>query len=53
MFSQAQPHRLPILTVKDVSKFGTLVQSNRIKGGPAQVQSGNSIKFGTMDSVFT
>ncbi|XP_013418240.1 nibrin [Lingula anatina] len=43
------PHKPPVLTIKDTSKFGTFVNGSRIQG-ERELKDGDEIKFGAQSS---
>ncbi|XP_071410307.1 nibrin [Pithys albifrons albifrons] len=43
---------VPILTVKDTSKYGTFVNGSKLNGTTVSLQSGDRINFGVFESKF-
>ncbi|KFQ57813.1 Nibrin, partial [Pelecanus crispus] len=43
---------VPILTVRDTSKYGTFVNGSKLNGASVSVQSGDRINFGVFESKF-
>ncbi|XP_065486289.1 nibrin isoform X1 [Caloenas nicobarica] len=50
--SPSQSLSLPILTVKDTSKYGTFVNGSKLNGSSVSLQSGDRINFGVFESKF-
>ncbi|NXW81705.1 NBN protein, partial [Alopecoenas beccarii] len=50
--SPSQSLSVPILTVKDTSKYGTFVNGSKLNGGSVSLQSGDRINFGVFESKF-
>ncbi|NXY59428.1 NBN protein, partial [Callaeas wilsoni] len=50
--SSSQSLSVPILTVKDTSKYGTFVNGSKLNGTSVSVQSGDRINFGVFESKF-
>ncbi|NXM35478.1 NBN protein, partial [Oxyruncus cristatus] len=48
----SQSLSVPILTVKDTSKYGTFVNGSKLNGTSVSVQSGDRINFGVFESKF-
>lgn len=49
---QSNPAVLPVLTVKDYSKFGTSVKGSKLNSGTCTLSDGEEIKFGQMNNVY-
>ncbi|XP_054241486.1 nibrin [Indicator indicator] len=43
---------VPVLTVKDTSKYGTFVNGSKLNGASVSLQSGDRINFGVFESKF-
>ncbi|XP_027536870.1 nibrin isoform X1 [Neopelma chrysocephalum] len=50
--SPSQSLSVPILTVKDTSKYGTFVNGSKLNGTSVSLQSGDRINFGVFESKF-
>ncbi|XP_053846603.1 nibrin isoform X2 [Vidua macroura] len=50
--SPSQSLSVPILTVKDTSKYGTFVNGSNLNGTSVSLQSGDRINFGVFESKF-
>ncbi|RLW13421.1 hypothetical protein DV515_00000385, partial [Chloebia gouldiae] len=50
--SPSQSLTVPILTVKDTSKYGTFVNGSKLNGTSVSLQSGDRINFGVFESKF-
>ncbi|NWW41042.1 NBN protein, partial [Panurus biarmicus] len=50
--SPSQSLSVPILTVKDTSKYGTFVNGSKLNGTSVTLQSGDRINFGVFESKF-
>ncbi|OPJ83637.1 nibrin [Patagioenas fasciata monilis] len=50
--SPSQSLSVPVLTVKDTSKYGTSVNGSKLNGGSVSLQSGDRINFGVFESKF-
>ncbi|NXM42827.1 NBN protein, partial [Gymnorhina tibicen] len=50
--SPSQSLSVPILTVKDTSKYGTFVNGSKLNGASKSLQSGDRINFGVFESKF-
>ncbi|NWH34481.1 NBN protein, partial [Chloropsis hardwickii] len=50
--SSSQSLSVPILTVKDTSKYGTFVNGSKLNGTSVSLQSGDRINFGVFESKF-
>ncbi|TRZ12076.1 hypothetical protein HGM15179_015027 [Zosterops borbonicus] len=50
--SPSQSLSVPILTVKDTSKYGTFVNGSKLNGASVSLQSGDRINFGVFESKF-
>ncbi|XP_036293229.1 nibrin isoform X4 [Pipistrellus kuhlii] len=51
--SLSQPHEIPVLTIRDSSKYGTFVNEEKMQNGLSQtLQSGDRITFGVFESKF-
>ncbi|XP_039939468.1 nibrin [Hirundo rustica] len=50
--SPSQSHSVPILTVRDTSKYGTFVNGSKLNGASVSLQSGDRINFGVFESKF-
>ncbi|XP_053914013.1 nibrin [Cuculus canorus] len=48
----SQTLSVPILTVKDTSKYGTFVNGSKLNGASVPLQSGDRINFGVFESKF-
>ncbi|NXE92748.1 NBN protein, partial [Menura novaehollandiae] len=48
----SQSLSVPILTVKDTSKYGTFVNGSKLNGASVSLQSGDRINFGVFESKF-
>ncbi|XP_017686084.1 PREDICTED: nibrin isoform X2 [Lepidothrix coronata] len=48
----SQSLSVPILTVKDTSKYGTFVNGSKLNGTSVSLQSGDRINFGVFESKF-
>ncbi|NWU18192.1 NBN protein, partial [Cephalopterus ornatus] len=48
----SQSLSVPILTVKDTSKYGTFVNGSKLNGTSKSLQSGDRINFGVFESKF-
>ncbi|NXU43438.1 NBN protein, partial [Drymodes brunneopygia] len=50
--SSSQSLSVPILTVRDTSKYGTFVNGSNLNGTSVSLQSGDRINFGVFESKF-
>ncbi|NXY30479.1 NBN protein, partial [Pomatorhinus ruficollis] len=50
--SPSQSLSVPILTVRDTSKYGTFVNGSKLNGASVSLQSGDRINFGVFQSKF-
>ncbi|NXO69245.1 NBN protein, partial [Phainopepla nitens] len=50
--SPSQSLSVPILTVRDTSKYGTFVNGSKLNGASVSLQSGDRINFGVFESKF-
>ncbi|NXB33637.1 NBN protein, partial [Eulacestoma nigropectus] len=50
--SPSQSLSVPILTVRDTSKYGTFVNGSKLNGTSKSLQSGDRINFGVFESKF-
>ncbi|XP_064910015.1 nibrin isoform X1 [Columba livia] len=50
--SPSQSLSVPVLTVKDTSKYGTSVNGSKLNGSSVSLQSGDRINFGVFESKF-
>ncbi|NXR41058.1 NBN protein, partial [Zosterops hypoxanthus] len=50
--SPSQSLSVPILTVKDTSKYGTFVNGSKLNGASVSLQPGDRINFGVFESKF-
>ncbi|NWX26124.1 NBN protein, partial [Notiomystis cincta] len=50
--SPSQSLSVPILTVRDTSKYGTFVNGSKLNGASVNLQSGDRINFGVFESKF-
>ncbi|NXD91650.1 NBN protein, partial [Chaetorhynchus papuensis] len=50
--STSQSFSVPILTVRDTSKYGTFVNGTKLNGTSRSLQSGDRINFGVFESKF-
>ncbi|NWS71039.1 NBN protein, partial [Crotophaga sulcirostris] len=50
--TSSQTLSVPILTVKDTSKYGTFVNGSKLDGASVSLQSGDRINFGVFESKF-
>ncbi|NWI38289.1 NBN protein, partial [Picathartes gymnocephalus] len=50
--SSSQSLSVPILTVRDTSKYGTFVNGSKLNGTSVSLQSGDRINFGVFESKF-
>ncbi|NWX57815.1 NBN protein, partial [Promerops cafer] len=50
--SPSQSLPVPILTVRDTSKYGTFVNGSKLNGSSVSLQSGDRINFGVFESKF-
>ncbi|NWU34754.1 NBN protein, partial [Hylia prasina] len=50
--SSSQSLSVPILTVRDTSKYGTFVNGSKLNGSSVSLQSGDRINFGVFESKF-
>ncbi|NWV12393.1 NBN protein, partial [Ptilonorhynchus violaceus] len=50
--SPSQSLSVPILTVRDTSKYGTFVNGSKLNGTSVSLQSGDRINFGVFESKF-
>ncbi|KAM6318505.1 nibrin [Aegotheles albertisi] len=48
----SQPLSVPLLTVRDTSKYGTFVNGSKLNGTSVSLQSGDRINFGVFESKF-
>ncbi|KFV64797.1 Nibrin, partial [Dryobates pubescens] len=48
----SQSLSVPVLTVKDTSKYGTFVNGSKLNGASVSLQSGDRINFGVFESKF-
>ncbi|KAJ7405022.1 Nibrin [Pitangus sulphuratus] len=48
----SQSLSVPVLTVKDTSKYGTFVNGSKLNGTSVSLQSGDRINFGVFESKF-
>ncbi|MEJ1275279.1 nibrin [Cricetulus griseus] len=52
-FSQSQADEIPILTIKDNSKYGTFVNEEKMQNGlPYTLKTGDRVTFGVFESKF-
>ncbi|KAM6282430.1 nibrin isoform 2-T3 [Porphyrio hochstetteri] len=49
----SQSLSVPVLTVKDTSKYGTFVNGSKLNGSSVSLQSGDRINFGVFESKFS
>ncbi len=53
VFLQTQPHKVPILTVTDASRFGSTLAGKKFQNSTKDVNTGDEIQFGcTAESKF-
>ena len=53
MFSlKPHPYKQPILTIRDESKFGTVIGDEKIVKAQQIVKNGDRVKFGTVSSIY-
>ena len=53
IYFQSKLDKLPVLTIEDLSRFGTLVNNAKIPGKSEVVlKDGDVLKFGTMNSTY-
>ncbi|NXV58861.1 NBN protein, partial [Molothrus ater] len=50
--SPSQSLTVPVLTVRDTSKYGTFVNGSKLNGASVSLQSGDRINFGVFESKF-
>ncbi|NXL93983.1 NBN protein, partial [Alectura lathami] len=50
--TQSQSASVPILTIKDTSKYGTFVNGSKLNGTSRSLQSGDRVNFGVFESKF-
>ncbi|XP_056341871.1 nibrin isoform X2 [Oenanthe melanoleuca] len=50
--SPSQSPSVPVLTVRDTSKYGTFVNGSKLNGTSVSLQSGDRINFGVFESKF-
>ncbi|NWX15614.1 NBN protein, partial [Aegotheles bennettii] len=50
--TSSQPLSVPLLTVRDTSKYGTFVNGSKLNGTSVSLQSGDRINFGVFESKF-
>ncbi|NWR16190.1 NBN protein, partial [Emberiza fucata] len=50
--SPSQSLSVPVLTVRDTSKYGTFVNGSKLNGASVSLQSGDRINFGVFESKF-
>ncbi|NXF87761.1 NBN protein, partial [Eubucco bourcierii] len=50
--TSSQSLSIPVLTVKDTSKYGTFVNGSKLNGASVSLQSGDRINFGVFESKF-
>ncbi|NXU98574.1 NBN protein, partial [Cettia cetti] len=50
--SSSQSLSIPVLTVRDTSKYGTFVNGSKLNGTSVSLQSGDRINFGVFESKF-
>ncbi|XP_068014605.1 nibrin [Melanerpes formicivorus] len=50
--ASSQSLSVPVLTVKDTSKYGTFVNGSKLNGASVSLQSGDRINFGVFESKF-
>ncbi|KFZ63507.1 Nibrin, partial [Antrostomus carolinensis] len=50
--TSSQPLSVPVLTVRDTSKYGTSVNGSKLNGTSVSLQSGDRINFGVFESKF-
>ncbi|NXC94392.1 NBN protein, partial [Certhia familiaris] len=50
--SPSQSLAVPVLTVRDTSKYGTFVNGSKLNGTSVSLQSGDRINFGVFESKF-
>ncbi|NXK46810.1 NBN protein, partial [Chauna torquata] len=50
--THSQSVSVPILTVKDTSKYGTFVNGSKLSGTSRSLQSGDRVNFGVFESKF-
>uniref|UniRef100_A0A8C3U5R2 Nibrin n=1 Tax=Catharus ustulatus TaxID=91951 RepID=A0A8C3U5R2_CATUS len=50
--SSSQSLSVPVLTVRDTSKYGTFVNGSKLNGTSVSLQSGDRINFGVFESKF-
>ncbi|NXI19237.1 NBN protein, partial [Irena cyanogastra] len=50
--SPSQSLSVPVLTVRDTSKYGTFVNGSKLNGTSVSLQSGDRINFGVFESKF-
>ncbi|XP_064247052.1 nibrin isoform X2 [Passer domesticus] len=50
--SPSQCLSVPVLTVRDTSKYGTFVNGSKLNGASVSLQSGDRINFGVFESKF-
>uniref|UniRef100_A0A8C2SKV2 Nibrin n=1 Tax=Coturnix japonica TaxID=93934 RepID=A0A8C2SKV2_COTJA len=50
--TQSQSVSVPVLTIKDTSKYGTFVNGSKLSGASRSLQSGDRVNFGVFESKF-
>ncbi|XP_035174479.1 nibrin [Oxyura jamaicensis] len=50
--TQSQSVAVPILTIRDTSKYGTFVNGSKMNGSSRPLQSGDRVNFGVFNSKF-
>ncbi|NXC41984.1 NBN protein, partial [Penelope pileata] len=50
--THSQAVSVPILTIKDTSKYGTFVNGSKLNGASRSLQSGDRVNFGVFESKF-
>ncbi|NXA78559.1 NBN protein, partial [Thryothorus ludovicianus] len=50
--NSSQSLSVPVLTVRDTSKYGTFVNGSKLNGASVSLQSGDRINFGVFESKF-
>lgn len=50
--THSQSVSVPVLTIKDTSKYGTFVNGSKLSGASRSLQSGDRVNFGVFESKF-
>ncbi|XP_072183686.1 nibrin isoform X2 [Excalfactoria chinensis] len=50
--THSQSGSVPVLTIKDTSKYGTFVNGSKLSGASRSLQSGDRVNFGVFESKF-